>query len=157
MAPNAYAANSTQSKKMIVIFADGKVNNDIIIKANGTVSKEYKHLNALAVTLPENSINALAHAPGVVRVEQDFEVKASGKPAPAPAPAQTIEWGVSKINAPTAWSHTTGAGVKIAVLDTGIATHPDLKNVAGGVAFTGSSYVDDNGHYQYESRFSKLF
>ena len=45
MSPNAYAADSTQSKKVIVIFADGKVNKDIIIKAKGQVSKEYEHLS----------------------------------------------------------------------------------------------------------------
>ena len=147
MTPNAYAANSTQSQKMIVIFADGKVNKDIILKAKGSVSKEYKHLNALAVTLPENSINDLTNAPGVIKVEPDFLVTASGKPGPAPViPGQTIEWGVDRVAAPAAWGNGhTGVGMKIAVLDTGIATHSDL-TIAGGVFYKGSSYIDDNGH-----------
>ncbi len=150
MTPNAYAANSTQPKKMIVIFADGKVNQDIILKAKGTVSKEFKHVNVLAVTIPENSIDTLARAPGVIKVEPDFEVTASGRTTTsgrvtAPPPAQTIEWGVRQINAPNAWSHTTGAGIKVAVIDTGIASHPDL-TVVGGVSLIGTSYADDNGH-----------
>ena len=144
MSPNAYAANSTQSKKMIVIFAD-KVNKDIILTAKGEISREYRNLNALAVTLPENAINALAKLPGVIKVEPDFLVTASGKPAPV-IPDQTTDWGVNRVNAPEAWSYGhTGAGVKIAVLDTGIAPHSDL-SITGGVAFTGRSYVDDNGH-----------
>lgn len=145
VAPNAYATNSIQSKKMIVIFADGKVNQDIILKAKGTVSKEFKHVNALAVTLPENSINALEHAPGVIKVEPDFEVTASGR-VTAPQPTQTIEWGVGRVKAPTAWeTGTTGAGIKVVVIDTGIASHPDL-TIAGGISLIGNAYVDDNGH-----------
>lgn len=143
--PDTYAANSTQPKKVIVIFAKGQVNKDIILKAKGEISREYRNLDALAVSLPENSINDLENLPGVINVEPDFLVTASGKPVPV-IPAQTIEWGVKRVNAPQAWtSGHTGAGVKIAVLDTGIARHSDL-TIAGGVAFTGRSYVDDNGH-----------
>jgi len=151
MIPIASAANSTQSQKMIVIFADGKVNKDIIHTAKGKINKEYKHLNALAVTLPENSINDLANTPGVIKVEPDFVFTASGKPTPTPTPppvipGQTTDWGVDRVKAPTAWANeNTGEGVNIAVLDTGIALHPDL-TIAGGVAITGSSYFDDNGH-----------
>ena len=40
-----------------------------------------------------------------------------------------------------------GQGIKIAVLDTGIAEHPDL-NIAGGISFVGdeNDYNDTNGH-----------
>jgi len=146
MSPNAYAADSNQSKKMIVIFADGKVNKDTIIKAKGQVSKEYEHLSALAVTMPESSIKALEHEPGVIRVEPDFEVKASGRVTTTTVPPQTTEWGVSQIAAPNAWAAgNIGTGVKVAVIDTGIASHPDL-TIAGGVSLIGRSYADDNGH-----------
>lgn len=153
MSPSAYAANSSQSKKMIVIFADGKVNKDIIIKAKGKIYKEFEHLNALAVTVPEDSINDLANTPGVIKVEPDFIVTASGKPTPPPPPPtvippQTTDWGVERVKAPIAWSNGyTGAGVNIAVLDTGIAPHADLNAVSGvsKVGYT-TSYFDDNGH-----------
>ncbi|NYD11757.1 minor extracellular protease Epr [Clostridium beijerinckii] len=55
---------------------------------------------------------------------------------------------MNKIQAPTAWSSSyTGKGVKIGIVDTGIANHEDL-SVAGGAAFTSytTSYLDDNGH-----------
>jgi thermitase len=54
------------------------------------------------------------------------------------------------IDAPEAWAVSTGAAVKVAVLDTGIDyTHPDLAaNYAGGkdYIFNDSSPMDDQGH-----------
>ncbi len=46
--------------------------------------------------------------------------------------AAEVQWGVARVNAPAAWSSNQGAGVKVAVIDTGIdPNHPDLV-VAGG-------------------------
>lgn len=60
------------------------------------------------------------------------------------------QWALTNIQAYEAWDITTGAGVPIAVLDTGVmSSHPDLSgNVGTGYnALTGSSQAeDDNGH-----------
>jgi subtilase family protein len=59
---------------------------------------------------------------GVQHVWLDGKVKAAG-----------LDWNLEKINAPAAWSTgTTGKGVKVAVIDTGIdTTHPDLAGQVG--------------------------
>lgn len=66
-----------------------------------------------------------------------------------------ITWGVNRVKAPAAWDFTEGAGVRVAVIDTGIYwRHPDLlgRVVGGYNAITDSedekSYLDDNepGH-----------
>ncbi|BBH63811.1 hypothetical protein ACTI_04960 [Actinoplanes sp. OR16] len=66
-------------------------------------------------------------------------------------PLRSQQWGLSKIKAPSAWAKSTGSGVTVAVIDTGVdAKHPDLagkvltgydvlKGVAGGT-------TDPNGH-----------
>ena len=72
-------------------------------------------------------------------------------------PRSRTPWGVLRVNAPAAWDYTEGAGVSVAVIDTGIdLSHPDLQGrVVGGYnAVTdsdgmdseGASYQDDNGH-----------
>jgi subtilisin len=42
---------------------------------------------------------------------------------------ESVDWGISNLNVPTAWKTAEGAGVKVAVLDTGIdSQHKDLVN-----------------------------
>jgi subtilisin family serine protease len=61
-----------------------------------------------------------------------------------------IDWGLHTIMAPHAWQYTRGAGVKVAVLDTGIdVDHRDLKpNLKASANFTNSRYgaEDLQGH-----------
>ena len=62
-------------------------------------------------------------------------------------------WGIKKVGAPTAWDTTAGAGVIVAVVDTGIDyNHPDIaaniwtnaKEIAGnGIDDDGNGYADD--------------
>jgi len=64
-----------------------------------------------------------------------------------------VPWGVDRVHAPAAWPQTEGAGVKIAIIDTGIDyTHPALTGkVDGGYSALAKTenpkdYMDDNGH-----------
>ena len=60
---------------------------------------------------------------------------------------QTLPTGINRINAEN--KANTGAGVQIAVIDTGIdLTHPDLsgKILGGKNCSTGKSFADGNGH-----------
>jgi len=70
-------------------------------------------------------------------------------------PSQTIPWGIERIYAPDAWTISTGAGVQIAVLDTGVdRDHVDLYvNIEWGISVVGDTestlerdWTDRNGH-----------
>ncbi len=68
--------------------------------------------------------------------------------APSPVASEVISEGLRQINAQHAWRYSSGAGVRVAVVDTGIASrHPDLR-VWGGASFVPgvSSWNDDHGH-----------
>lgn len=67
---------------------------------------------------------------------------------PAQPPQQAVGWNIQMIRAHDVWSRVTGAGVNVAVIDTGIdRDHPDL-TVAGGASLVPgvASWDDDQGH-----------
>jgi subtilisin family serine protease len=75
----------------------------------------------------------------------------------APDPDQPMQWALATIGAPQAWSRSRGAGITIAVLDSGVdALHQDLAaNVRPGIACLGTGgdparcagpAADDDGH-----------
>jgi subtilisin family serine protease len=62
---------------------------------------------------------------------------------------EVIDWGLKSLNVPEVWLKTEGEGIKIAILDTGIAMqHPDLQDsIIASQDFTGKGSVEDgNGH-----------
>ncbi len=72
----------------------------------------------------------------------------SGNDASVQAIRDYITCGLRVIYAPRAWRYSTGAGVRTAIIDTGIAPrHPDLR-VYGGASFVPRvrSWADDHGH-----------
>jgi len=107
---------------------------DVVEAHGGTVNKVWKIIPAMAVTLPPKAIEAIQKNPNVMYVEEDAIVYACGKPASSPGkdkqkkeqPPQELQWSVDRIDAEPAGTMTTGTGVKVAVLDTGIAyKHPE--------------------------------
>lgn len=152
---SAFGANqNNQSPRKIVVFDETVVNEDaqeaIVKGAGGAVIKSLPIINGLAVALPDDaSEKALEGQAGIVRVDDDIRVYASGK-TPPPQPPEELPWGVNRIDADLAWSTSTGTGVKVAILDTGIdIDHPDLvANIEGGVNTINpsKSFNDDNGH-----------
>jgi subtilisin family serine protease len=70
------------------------------------------------------------------------------------------QWGLAQVGVPDAWTRTTGAGVRIGIVDTGVdIAHEDLAGkvvahtsclgAAGDAARCGGSGEDDNGHGTY--------
>jgi subtilisin len=61
-----------------------------------------------------------------------------------------VPWGIKKIAAPRLWKHSTGKGIRVAVVDTGIDySHPDLYGRIGegyNAIKPGWPPHDDNGH-----------
>ncbi len=82
----------------------------------------------------------LAPNPHLKFVELDQLVEGTGA---ANDPYFGSAWHLGRIGAPAVWDHTQGAGVTIAILDTGIdANHPDL----AGRLVPGWNFVDNNSN-----------
>src|SRR3989338_9987660 len=129
------AAWGGASRKIVVY------NQDISLLAN----IPHEHLRGLVFAdvaeLTPSQTAALRADSRVIRVEDDLPVQALG---------QTVPWGVTRIAAPAAAPSSTGSGVKVAILDTGVdLAHPDLAGQIGGsynAVSPGSPASDDNGH-----------
>lgn len=65
--------------------------------------------------------------------------------APSDDPRSNEQWGLRAVGASAAWSVSQGAGITIAILDTGVAPHEDLPALLPGKSFAGAG-LDPNGH-----------
>ncbi|MFA5140579.1 MAG: S8 family peptidase [Elusimicrobiota bacterium] len=79
-----------------------------------------------------------ASAPGIG--DASFKAQADSK--------VFVPWGVKRVGAPQAWDRATGAGVRVAIIDTGIdCSHPYLACAGGAnILDPGASPADDHGH-----------
>lgn len=158
-----------QSSRRIVVLKTTAARQEAgqWLRRTGLAVRELPLVNGLAVSLTPELERVLSQTGLVERIDEDLvltalereasleerlasweqALKAKARPT---QPAQTAPWGVTKIEAPTAWSASRGTGVKVAVLDTGIdRDHLDLKdNLAGGynTIVTWRTWDDDNGH-----------
>lgn len=161
-------AGQQSSRKIVVLkTATGREQAGQWLRRTGLAVRELPLVNGLAVSLTPELERVLEQTGLVERVDEDlvltalereadreerlanWELALKAKARPT-QPVQTTPWGVTKIEAPTAWSASQGTGVKVAVLDTGIdRDHLDLKNnLAGGynTIITWRTWDDDNGH-----------
>jgi len=149
--------------------------DELLGRTRGERLNSYRSaLNGFAARFSEDELVGVMNDPRVAFVSEDREVsiagsrdvrssshRSRGTPPPAPPPetdgkpssgavstqSQTLPTGIDRIDAEG--KANKGAGVHVAIIDTGIQTsHPDLKtNIAGGKnCSTGKSYNDGNGH-----------
>ena len=117
-------------------------------RTGGQVRKQLPHVASVAADLRADQAAALSAQPGVTRVMLDAPMNAVfGGFDPTQWPASAFS---QTVGAPPLWSSgQTGRGVAIAVLDSGIQTHPDFgTRVIANVRFNNgaSSSSDQYGH-----------
>lgn len=131
------ANNTNASLSVIIIFTEPPSRQHLnALALNGTRIKQTYHLiPASAASLAGRDIAKIAQQPFVERIEPDYEVKS------------VLDTSVAHIGAPAVWqANSTGKGVAVAIVDTGIDNaHPAL-HVARAIDFTGEGSLDLNGH-----------
>ncbi len=102
----------------------------------------YRHaLRGFSARIPDARLQQLRADPRVENVVADHYMHIEAKPAPSQPPQETPT-GIRRIYGPGAAT----SGVEVAVIDTGIYSHPDLYVKGGKNCSTGKSYSDGNGH-----------
>lgn len=153
LATIAVPASSAENDVPVLIrFRDRPAPNDLecVVKYRGVVRRQFRIVPAVAATVPATSIAKIRREQGVVAVELDTVVQAHD--------IETV-WGVKRIGCGPVHNGTfavaqavpiRGAGIRVAVLDTGIDyTHLQLApNYFGGYDFVNndSDPWDDNYH-----------
>jgi serine protease AprX len=108
----------------------------------GVVNVVYTLINAVAGTITAGNVVALSNQPNVSYISLDRSLGA------------TLDYSAEGVYAPVAWSSGwDGTGVGVAVIDSGIYSHPDLLSRATGKSrvlyrksFIGGVQSDDYGH-----------
>jgi len=128
--PAAVAASPPEMVKVLIGFdrQPGSDEEGIVRGAGGAIKHTYHLVPAIAASIPETAIQGLLRNPKVTSIEPDITVYAIDAEL-------DNTWGVKRIGAGAVHDvGNKGAGVKVAIIDSGIDyTHPDLDdNYAGG-------------------------
>ncbi|WP_138420599.1 S8 family peptidase [Aquibacillus sediminis] len=126
--------------RVMMLVEENSSPEQVIQTYDGTVEQTYEEMNMIAGYVPRQKISDLEQDQRVTHLEYDKVMEINS--------TQVVEWGSEAIQSPLALSSNfTGEGVKVAVLDTGIADHEDVTITAGVsmVDYT-NSYQDDHGH-----------
>lgn len=127
----------------VLKLADETEHNFIIAFENESLKKSFEgveqkkeHKHSIVIKGKSNQVKELLADPEIKYVELDQLVTFS---------SDTVTWNVQKVKAETAWENVTGEGVKVAILDSGIAPHVDL-TIEGGISVISDDYTDVLGH-----------
>ena len=129
-------AGAQEKEYRVIVMFDDTVDEKVVKDAGGTVQKTYTIMPAVVATMDSEGMKDLRKNSKVKSVDLDYMVTISKKPSSPPGkdkdrtPEEVLElqWGTDRIDAEKAWDTSTGSGVSVAVLDTGIDTaHPELE------------------------------
>ncbi|MEO8522557.1 MAG: S8 family peptidase, partial [Acidobacteriota bacterium] len=141
------------TSRVIIQLNPGWDTSADVVKLGGRLGKRLGLMNGMAVELPNKELRKLADHPGVARIIWDRPLDSTMNRVAVTVGARAVEWGLG----------LTGAGIGVAVIDSGVSTwHDDLtykgssslvkvkngQRVAAFVDFVGgrTQSYDDYGH-----------
>ncbi|MBK4735215.1 S8 family serine peptidase [Noviherbaspirillum pedocola] len=151
----APAASEQWAKGRILVMPRAGLPEQALAAIAGTVgghARKVGQSDLHIVDLPAGAsetaaVQHLSQNPHIQFAELDRKVSAKFTPND---PYFGSEWHLAKVNAPSAWDTTQGAGVTIAILDSGVdGSHPDLvPNLVAGYNFydNNTNTADACGH-----------
>ncbi|MBP0726862.1 S8 family serine peptidase [Bacillus sp. RG28] len=154
--PEIKSEKHKDEKDRYIIGLEANVDSDSFANKHlkGKNNKKIKGKNAIVTDLSQGEIDSLKKDDDInyIEVDANVSIEESNKPnikVKQKDKNEDIEtWGNTAIGADLAHINKySGKKVKIALLDTGVSEHPELK-VKEGVSFVDgvNSFSDDNGH-----------
>jgi len=139
---------------LVAVFPDDVKDSSIYSLKGVTDVAEDSYLRwieAAPASMSSIPLPSVESALDMVRTGEGWEAPVFQEIRPAVDPAEKeLPWGIKRVNAAAAWDYTSGKGVKVAIIDTGMdSTHPDLApNYKGGynAVTPGDLPTDDHGH-----------
>jgi subtilisin family serine protease len=159
---SVYTVYAPEPERVIVVFTEATDVN-LLTQYEANIEHVFEFIPAAVVTISPSAKQALSLDSHIEYIQTDYyrqyvspPVSMSALSASLTPTSQVIPWGVDRIDADLAWSHSTGNGVRVGIIDTGIdRDHPDLvANIHGGfntIAPTPqypdpTDFEDDHGH-----------
>ena len=146
---SAMGQNGPHSDRYIVELKPGADPTEVLASHRLTARHVYTHsLNGFAAEVPPGILQALGNDPRVANIAVDQQVFAFGKPAPGPGPVTypdiksmtgEVPAGVARVGARKVTE--TGAGIGVAILDTGVDfAHEDFAANIADESFVSSAF-----------------
>ncbi|MBP1950548.1 S8 family peptidase [Virgibacillus litoralis] len=148
----SFAMNDSELE--VIIGYDNNIGKEMIIDKSNEVDYVFSSLSAISVSIDQSDLDDLQQNPNITHIENNAPVSLTNGGNGIKAMSANFnvtegeQWNIESINSSSAWGEGyNGTDVNIAVIDTGISTHSDLK-VSGGYSSVGytSEWTDDNGH-----------
>ncbi|WP_172195049.1 S8 family serine peptidase [Saccharibacillus qingshengii] len=150
--PTAFAADGPDQEVVIVYKnEDGK---DAALEQSEEIRHEFETVPAVSAAVSPEELQDLAQNPDIAYIERNISFRTTNVEEMSTTPSANFDeqsrWNYQAVAPNMMWQQGfTGQGVKVAVIDSGISPHPELK-IAGGMSSVGpgtnSDYADDNGH-----------
>ncbi|MFC4557957.1 S8 family serine peptidase [Virgibacillus kekensis] len=148
---HSYGAESSEVN--VIIGYENSSGKQLIIENSNNIEYQSSHLKAMAVTIDSDHLDVIRQSPEIAYVEKNIQIDLSNlddniEETPKAMYEDSQQWNIQSISGPRAWKEGyTGKNINIAVIDTGISSHPDLE-IAGGYSTVDNvtDWTDDNGH-----------
>ncbi len=115
---SANFAVADNSKTRVVVGFKGDLDDEIIQSFGGDIKDRHDKLSTIICILPERSLEALRKNPRIAYVEEDAIMTTQPYVVDSEL---AYSWGVERIGGGIVQAYgNTGAGIKVAVIDTGI-------------------------------------
>ncbi|WP_186579861.1 S8 family serine peptidase [Aquibacillus kalidii] len=142
-----------EEKEVIVVYKnqDGK---EATVEDSIRVEYQFKSVPAVSVVTTEEELTELEANKDIAYIEESLPFSITDTNTTkvlntlADYSTGTTPWNINATNVRALWNEGfTGKGIKVAVLDTGIANHSEL-NISGGVSTVDNTTMwhDDHGH-----------